>query len=133
MANRGIIWIKLSENSKNDLVWFVGQEFPVLYADHVTLAFKVFESDYADMVGKRVDFVATEADKNGDIQAVRVRLPDWIKGENRIPHITVSAREGVPPNNSNQMYQTGQFEARSLVDGLELTGVVEFFEFNNRA
>jgi len=132
MANKGIVWIKLDSESKRDLIVAAGQAYPKLFADHVTLAFEVFKGEFMEIMDKKVTFVATEVVQNGKIQAARVSLPEWVKSRNNMPHITISSMEGVPPKMSNEMFESGIFEARSLGDGLELAGTIEFFEFKSR-
>lgn len=98
---KGILMAKVVDAAA--LAAAVPAAFPVAFGHHVTLAFGVLLDDVAQFVGQSFNVRATVNAHNGDIQAVRVALPDGVPCGNAHPHITISAQDGVKPVASNAM------------------------------
>lgn len=98
---KGILMAKVVDHAA--LAAAIPAAFPVAFGHHVTLAFGVLLDDVAAFVGQTFNVRATVNALNGDIQAVRVTLPDGIPCGNKHPHITISAQDGVKPVASNAM------------------------------
>ena len=98
---KGILMAKVVDQAA--LAAAIPAVFPVGFGHHITLAFGVDLDDVAAFVGMAFNVRATVNATNGDIQAVRVALPDGVPCGNKHPHITISAQDGVKPVASNAM------------------------------
>lgn len=73
------------------------------------------------------EIVLIESCHNDLIQAVKVELRG-IASNNRNPHITVSAKKGVKPVESNKMFESNHMTIKFIHKPVIL-GVLEFKEF----
>jgi hypothetical protein len=93
---------------------------------HVTLQFGVERDDWKGWEGVELQTTALYEAWNGKIQAVAVKLPDYIPCANKYPHISVSWQSGVSPVESNAMFAS-KFNYRLLSQGMNLK--IEFLEW----
>lgn len=93
----------LTSESRRLLLSRVPPEHPVVYADHVTLAYdptpEVLER-YRQQEGQRLRIPVTAVAVDDKAQAVLVGADS----ENEYPHITVSVATGVEPVYSNSLF-----------------------------
>lgn len=107
---KGMLW---AVAPKEAVLAVAPARFEEVYADHVTLRFKVGEAPYQPWIGRRFQAAVTAEAWNDDIQAIRVELPADVRPlcENEHPHVTVSARRGVSPKKSNALLEAPAHEA----------------------
>ena len=74
-------------------------------AQHLTLAYGVERSPYADIIGLPVTIAIVSEAWNGDNQALRAIIPSWLPCQNQNPHITISWVDGSTPVRSNLMLE----------------------------
>lgn len=93
-----------------------------LFASHLTLSFEPTLQHLDNLpIGKRIKIKASGEAENSKIQAALVDLPQRLKSDNKVPHITVSAAEGIPPKFANSMLQS---QVVRRVESLVLEGTV---------
>ena len=93
---------------------------------HVTLQFGVGRQDWKKWEGLEFEATALYEAWNGKIQAVAVKLPDYIPCANKYPHISVSWQSGVSPVESNAMFASKfNYQLMSQVMNLK----IEFLEW----
>jgi hypothetical protein len=93
---------------------------------HVTLQFGVDCDDWKQWEGLELQTTALYEAWNGNIQAVAVKLPDYIPCANKYPHISVSWRSKVSPVESNLMLAS-KFNYQLLSQSIKLK--IEFLEW----
>jgi len=74
-------------------------------AQHLTLAYGVERSPYADIIGLPVTIAIVTEAWNSEVQALRAILPSWLPCQNRNPHITISWVDESAPVKSNLMLE----------------------------
>ena len=124
----GVLWFVLDQSSSERLRRAVPPRYQNEFYHHVTLAYGVERPDVASFVDKPWTIKVYAEAHNSQAQACRVEtngLPDTYG----VPHITLSAAEGVKPFASVAMLQGGHEE--ESIDPIELTGVVKFELFEN--
>lgn len=126
--NKGILWIKLDEESRKRLLELVGTKYQEIYCDHVTLLYNVQVDEYAGLMGKNQEVTVEENCWNDRIQAVTVKIDENLPIKNKKPHITISAKDGVPPVESNKMLMR-HHNHEMLKTGQKLKGVIEFYQW----
>lgn len=122
-TDRGILWLKLSPESRQALAAAYPAKFEDIYYDHQTLLFGVDRKDVAEYIGKQESAEVYAHSYNDRIEAVRVRsrLPDTYG----VPHITLSARTGVKAFESVAMLRSEHAEVHRDTP-LVVTGTLEF-------
>jgi len=84
-------------------------------AQRLTLAYGVERSPYADIIGLPVTIAIVSEAWNGENQALRAIIPNWLPCQNQNPHISVSWVYSSAPVKSNVMlssqHQEEPFEA----------------------
>lgn len=92
------------EESKGLLLSSVPTVFDKVYANHLTLVYKPKDGLDGIEIGRevKVKIVGQVIDQDIGIQACVLETSDDFKSNNEHPHITISAREGVPPFKSNE-------------------------------
>ena len=101
---------------------------PIVYAHHVTMAFKP-EGDrlarYQALEGQRIKVPVTAVCMDDKAQAVLV----GVESENEYPHITISVAEGVKPVYSNELLATQRADLQHVnIFTLEADVVIEPLE-----
>lgn len=129
--NKGILWIKLDKESKENLIRLVKPKFPNVFCDHTTLLYGVSSEGFEEIIGKKQEIIALENCWNDLIQAVTVQFTQYLPNKNINPHITISTINGVSPVKSNKMLVT-DYNNEIIYPILKLSSVVEFCEFNSR-
>lgn len=120
---KGILWIKLTEESKMKLLNLVPTLYPKIFADHVTLFYNIELSDeYTSLLKAQVEISLKTNSYNDRIQAVTIDIGD-LPSQNTFPHITVSAKDGIKPVESNTMLR---LEHTSMSISGEIEGIVDF-------
>ena len=120
---RGILWLKLSPASQEQLKSAYPPRYNKAYYHHVTLLFDVSQKSVTQYVGKEEQIEVYAHSFNDRIEAVRVHshLPDTYG----VPHITLSARPNVAPFESVAMLRGEHTEAPRKTP-LLVSGVMEF-------
>ncbi len=112
----GIWWAEVSTERLLEIVGDTGVPmYDAVFAHHVTLAYNA-GPDWPLLAHRRGDHIPVALAAlcwNADIQAITVRLPADLPCQNTGPHITISARPGIPPVASNVML-TGRHVSRVL-------------------
>lgn len=89
-------------------------KFAKKFGEHVTLSFNEFFKDIDQkLLGKTIELKIKGVASNDKIQAAVIELPEGITSKNEIPHIILSAAQGVKPAESNDMLK-GKHEFRTL-------------------
>jgi len=123
-SENGILWLKLDIKSKEHLRRLYPPKYPNSFYDHVTLAYDIPRSLYADLVGNHAAAKVQAYAVNEKVEAVRVQttnLPDSYGA----PHITLSTAAGIKPYESVTMLHDTHDEI-AVPEPFELTGTVEF-------
>ncbi len=129
----GILWVKVTKEARNVLLELCPPKYKKIFADHVTLLYNIsFDSIPDELFGSKVGIKLKQEKWDSQIQAVGVELPQSIAHMVKNAHITISAKQGVPPVRSNELFESEQVEARSLTENIEIEGFIEFFEFKQR-
>jgi len=97
---QGILWAIIQNI---DSVSKVLPRFEVVQCHHITLQYGVELKAWSYLVGYEFEAIATEECWNDQIQALRVPLPPTIPCINSHPHITISHRADVEPQQANDM------------------------------
>jgi Fungal tRNA ligase phosphodiesterase domain len=109
--------IFLTEDSVKKLYATFPPIFPKLPPDpHVTLSFKPDEgtvSTFRLLVGKKLFIEVKGYALDAKAEAVIVSIPP-LASQNKIPHITLSTAEGVPPVYSNTLLGEARAEGRKV-------------------
>ncbi len=124
---QGILWLKLDGASKGELQKAYPPRYPNIFYDHVTLIFGAHQEAVNHMIGKNALAHVLVHAYNDRVEAVRVNthgLPDMYG----VPHITLSAQEGVEPFESVAMLQSEHHE-EPVDPPVELDGTIEFIPF----
>jgi len=124
LNQKGILWLTLP--SQKSPVKALYQKPKHL---HVTLMFNVtYEDAMKHIKFEPIIVKATENCYNDDIQALKVTLPSPFKGlcQNKIPHMTISHKNGVAPFKSNEMLE-GYNKTEKINETMTL--YAEFFAF----
>lgn len=116
---KGILWAVLQEPIAVPPIFTCGSPH------HITLFYDVDKTKYEKYIGEDFHTFSLGNCHNGDIQALLCDIPSRIPHKPN-PHITISYREGIEPNASNQML-LGNYNFESLIMPLKLK--IEFFEF----
>ena len=96
-----------------------------LYASHVTILFQPSRAQLSRIVvGKKVGIKVVGSSDNGRIQAVAVELPTKLTSVNKVPHITISTKEGVPPKFADALLQSQVIRCSQNIVLEGVTGVV---------
>ena len=127
--NKGILWIKLDKESKENLINIVRPNYPKIYCDHITLLYGVYLDNYKEFIGRNEEIIVLENNWNNFIQAVTVEIKEELPRDGISPHITISSIIGVSPVKSNNML-FGIHNNEILSQRLKLNGKIEFYEFN---
>jgi len=128
--NKGILWIKLDKESKENLIKVVRPSYPKVYCDHVTLLYDVYLDNYKEFVGRSEEIIVLENNWNNFIQAVTVEIKEELPRDGVYPHITISSIIGVSPVKSNNMLSEIH-NNETLSQRLKLNGKIEFYEFSS--
>lgn len=122
---KGILWITLNSNDLPQ------GRYEIRPHSHVTLQFNVEHENVKHLLHQRVELFGASLHHSDDlgIEAITILLPEEWKQlcNNRVPHITLSHRQGVKPVQSNAMLHGKHFMFPQL--NLELEGVTEFHSF----
>ena len=124
-GGEGIVWLKLSQTSAEQLRQAFPPQYPNQFYDHVTLVFGAQKTLYEDLVGNHATIRVYAYAKNDEVEAVRVHtgaLPDTYG----VPHITLSTQKGIKPFASVMMLQGDHHETE--IQPFELEGHIEFIE-----
>jgi hypothetical protein len=97
---KGILWGYFPNLVK------VSRRYPYGCPHHVTLKRGIFLEEHCDFIGKRFSAIATQLCWNDRIEAIAVKLPEWVPCTIEYPHITVSWVAGAKPVESNTMLAT---------------------------
>jgi hypothetical protein len=125
--NIGILWVVLAKNAKVELLKYTPPMYSVHFAHHVTLFYGIeLSEEYRPLIGMAQKIKIKNNCYNDIVQAVEVDIN--LKSKNTNPHITISAKEGVEPVESNIMLQSEHISI-PLPNDIELEGIVEFKEF----
>ena len=123
--NRGILWLESSTfQSPVDLKYNKAKHY------HVTLMYNVKLEHVEYLVGNSIQCVAVENCWNDDIQALRIKFADRNVLElctNKVPHMTLSHRDGVSPVKSNDMF-ANLYNKESIYHVMNLN--INFHQFN---
>ncbi len=129
----GILWVKLTKEARNALLELCPPKHEKMFADHVTLLYNInFDSIPDELFDSKIDIKLKQEKWDTQIQAVGVELPQNIAHMVKNAHITISAKQDVPPVRSGKLFESELVEARSLTGDIEIEGFVEFFEFKQR-
>src|SRR5262245_40588293 len=108
---KGILWVKLTEESKKHLKELFPPKYEKVYVDHVTLKYDFpMELVPDDLLGQKVSVQLVSQRWNGDVQAAEVTLPTQLAGLVDHSHITISSLPKVAPVRSQDLFVGGQFE-----------------------
>lgn len=123
----GILWLKLSAESRDRLKAAYPPKYTVVYYDHVTLFPDIERQKVTHYIGEQAEVQVYASAFNEHIHAVRVQstLPDTYG----VPHITLSATAGTPPFASVAMLQADHTETQRD-QPLTLTGTIEYIPFS---
>jgi len=118
--------IFLTEAAVEDLKRLFPPRHSKVHAHHVTLVFRPSPKDLETLephLGKEVEFevVGQASDARG--QAVKVTVPEALRLDGQVHHITVSCAEGISPVYSNELLKGGWSEYAPI----KLRGVVRHF------
>ena len=125
----GIIAAILTLDARRSLLDSVSPRYPVVYAHHLTLAFRPAEATYekyAAFLGKPCLIRVMEEVWDGQGQAVRVSI-ETAGAESNCPHITVSCVDSVAPKYSQKLLANAAASSRPL--SLQLGAVICFMTF----
>ena len=100
--------------------------YPQGQSHHVTLQFGVDRQDWKQWEGLEFEATALYEAWNGKIQAVAIKLPDYIPCANKYPHISVSWQSGITPVESNLMLAS-RFNYQLLDQVIKIK--IEFLEW----
>jgi hypothetical protein len=101
---------------------------PIIYCEHITLAYKPSQevfAKYVGLIGQTVEFALGEVVTDERGQAVTVH---GIATENAHAHVTISCAHGTKPAYSNELLQTG---SQRIPFGAKGRGRVAFISFHN--
>ena len=124
MQKKGILWLKLHEQSRQLLRDAYPPKYPHSFYDHVTLAYGVSEGSVQQYVGLETSVSAYAYASNNQVEAVRVHtesLPDTYG----VPHITLSTQKGIKPFAAVAMLTSEHIEI-PCEPPLVLAGRIEF-------
>jgi hypothetical protein len=122
---KGLLWLRLDEPSRTRLLSICSPRFKTIFCDHVTLRFGiVLTAEYQQLIGSQHTVHAYEHCWNDTIQAVRV-ITHGLPDQYGVPHVTISAAEGIEPFLSVEMLH-GQHHQYEPLNSIPLTGTVEF-------
>jgi hypothetical protein len=101
---KGMLWAVVA---REQVLALVPARYEEVYADHVTLQFRVERKAFKQWLGKTFTAPITAEAWDDDIQALRVALPEDVRAlcEKAHPHVTVSARKFVSPKQSNVLLE----------------------------
>jgi hypothetical protein len=121
--NNGILWLE-----SNNFEPPVELKYNKAKHYHVTLQYNVFYEDVKHYVNREVQCLAIENCWNDDIQALKVILRSDIASlcNNKVPHMTLSHREGISPVKSNDML-VNLHNKETLFDVMNLS--IKFHKF----
>lgn len=115
--------LSFNEAEKNKILSAFMPLYAKIYADHVTLIYKsVLMEEQKHRIGKSYDYYVTSHCWNNNIQAVTVKLMG-VTSHNSIPHITISAKKDIQPNQSNVMLHN-PLHKTIITPPMKLTGFV---------
>ncbi|UBF27508.1 hypothetical protein K9N68_06085 [Kovacikia minuta CCNUW1] len=97
---QGILWAVIQAS---DSLSTMVPRFEVVQSHHITLQYGVELATWAQWVGYEFEAIATEECWSDRIQALQVTLPTTIPCINPHPHITISHRIDVEPQEANAM------------------------------
>ena len=122
--SKGILWLTIP-----DQVSPIKRLYSPAQHLHVTLKFNVTLDSIKRYLDEEVTVELLENCWNKDIQAIKVKLPSsWASVcNNKIPHMTISHKNGVKPFKSNEMLE-GLHESEKINKKLKLKS--EFYMFN---
>lgn len=108
---KGMLW---AVASREQVLAIAPARYEEIYADHVTLQFRVSRSECRPWLGRTFTAPVTAEAWDDEIQALRVQLPDELRAlcDKAHPHVTVSARQFVRPKQSNQLLEAPANERR---------------------
>ena len=122
--SKGILWLTIpDQTSPIKRIYSPAQHL------HITLKFNVSLDSVKRYLNKDVTVELLENCWNKEIQAIKVKLPsNWESlCNNKIPHITISHKNGVKPFKSNEMLES-EHESAKLNQKIKLKS--EFYMFN---
>ena len=125
---KGILWIKLDNGSKNKLIEKLQPLYEVVYVDHVTLKYPAILEEVSNLIGRKEKIQLTRHLANEEIEAAEVKIDSNLVLQKRKPHLTISAKKGVPPVKSRNMIESSRYIKDDSLD-IEVEGEVEFFRF----
>lgn len=122
--------IFLTEDAVDTLKRLYPPRHPTVHAHHVTLIFKPSPKDIdflAAFLGQEVKFeVVGEAfDDRG--QAIKVSVPEHLRLNGQVHHVTLSCAEGVTPVYSNELLKQGWKEWPKMTPPVALSGIIRHF------
>ena len=128
-ASEGLIAVYvgvfLSVESQWNLLCSFPPAHPHLHASHVTIVFQPSHAQLSRLpVGRKVTVKVVGSADNGRIQAVAVELPRKLTSTNKVPHITISTEEGVPPKLADSLLQSQLVRCSQTVSLEGVIGVV---------
>ena len=118
----------LTNEGKNDLKnWWESNVreplFPRLFLHHMTIKWKPSLEEVLSLpIGEEVMLNAVGYAASGDIQAVAISTD--LPVSNKIPHITISANEGISPVKLNDLLDNGFIS----IEGLELRARIGYWD-----
>lgn len=120
--------IFLDEESKVSAIKLVSSQRDLLdriIAHHLTLQFKPPIEEVLDLpIGQNCSFEAIGTVYDNKAQAILCSIPDYIKCNNKHPHVTVSVANGVSPVYSNALLSRNEI---TRINPFTLTGRIGFF------
>lgn len=121
--NRGILWLKLNQASRDILRTTYPSKYDDAYYDHVTLLFGATRKEVESYIGEHAEVTVYAHAFDDSIEAVRVNstLPDTYG----VPHVTLSAKSGVEPFKSVAMLQ-GKHTEVPCSKPFTISGTIEF-------
>lgn len=120
----------LTEAAENLIKQLYPPRHPNVYAHHVTLVFKPSPTDieFLDpLVGREFQFevVGEAVDERG--QAVKVTVPETLRVNGQVHHVTISCAKDVTPVYSNELLKKGWGSRSNEDTRVFLPGVVRHF------
>jgi hypothetical protein len=125
--NKGILLIRLTNESKQKLLNVIKPIYERVFADHVTLLYPAVWEDHLEILGQRQKIKVVGHKADSEIEAVTVEIDKRLPCQNLKAHITISSKLGVAPVRANEMLLKQDLLVNSPID-LELEGEVEFKE-----
>jgi len=120
-----MLWLHLNTASRTALLKACAPHFTTTFVDHVTLLFDVpLNQEMEKMIGQECMVFAYEHCWNDSIQAVRVKT-DSLPNQYGVPHITISAADGIEPFFSVEMLRDDRYHSE-LLNNIPLTGSIRF-------